>query len=183
VSKAINWSVFVLMAGTLLFGCAFLKSIGRTVAVAGGGAAGAVVGLPAGPPGMILGAAGGAGTVYAMQENSELREGTLQGDGARGVENDRLKSLLLIANGDLQLKERALAAKQAAVEAALAQVEDAHAQFEGVKVYWRRLLLAGLITRNLLNFPPLYRALVAKKWLRALHWIAHIFLWPWRPKE
>jgi hypothetical protein len=104
----------------------------------------------------------------SLQENSELREGTLQGDGARDEEEKRLRALAFTLQGDLQLKERALGIA------------------ESTASWWRtwslRILLIGLVTRNLSNFPKLISALLAKRWGHAAHWLLHIIIWPIRPK-
>lgn len=104
----------------LVGGCAFFKSIGRTLAVAGGAGTGAVVGSAAGPVGTFAGGAAGGGIVYAAMENSELRSGSLQGSEARDAELDRLRTLLLAANGELSLKEivinQALTGKEWAIQ-------------------------------------------------------------------
>lgn len=45
------------------------------------------------------------------------------------------------------------------------------------------LLLAGVVLRNLANFPHLFRALRLRRWGLALWWLAHIVILPGRPPE
>lgn len=179
--RATMWTLAVLAA--LFSGCAFLKSIGRTAAVAGGAGAGAVVGSAAGPVGTFAGGAAGGGLVYAMQENSELRTGSLQGDEARDAELDRLKSMVILMRGEMSMKEIAVGEAERRFEEARRYLAETNQYWSETKKWWVRLLVLGLITRNLHNIGPFVRALLARRWLLALHWFAHMLFLPWRPKE
>lgn len=58
---------------------------------AAGGAAGAGIGMLAGPGGAIAGAAIGAGAVHVIGENNELRDGSLTGERAKDKEIQRIR--------------------------------------------------------------------------------------------
>lgn len=67
---------------------------------AGGAAAGAVVGSTVAPPiGTVAGAAIGAVVGHGLGENSELRSGSLQGEGALERELERWKGRAVAAEG------------------------------------------------------------------------------------
>lgn len=172
--RATMWALVVLAA--LFAGCAFLKSISRTATVGAAAGGGAVLGSVGGPVGTFAGGLAGGGAAYAVMENSELRSGSLQGAEARDAELDRLKSMLIIVRGDLSAKEIALTT-------ARNQVEKISSYSESLKKTWMWVLVIGLVTRNLHNFPPLARALLARRWLKALHWLAHMIVIPGRPSE
>lgn len=140
--KVMNWSVAAIVAAAValwLGSCAGLWGSVKSAAIpAGGAAAGAAAGSLAGPVGTIAGAGVGAIVGHSVGENAELRSGTLQGEGARDAEMDRIKSLLMLSQGDLQVKERALAMK----EEALKHVEGA---FGRVKTWTFWILLVEIV--------------------------------------
>jgi hypothetical protein len=87
-----------------LHGCAMLKG---TAWPAGGAAAGAAVGSLAGPGGTLVGAAVGGGAGHLMGEDSELRSGDLQGEGAAKKEIERWKGRAASAETGLGVAEHA----------------------------------------------------------------------------
>jgi osmotically inducible lipoprotein OsmB len=170
--KVMNWSVAALIAAAAavwLASCAGLWSSVRASAMpAGGAAAGALAGSVVGPAGTVVGAGVGAVVGHSVGENAELREGTLQGEGAGDKENEHLKALLMLSQGELQVKERSL------------QLLEQSTSW--TRTWAVRILLAGLVTRNLHNFPQLIKALLAKRWSLAARWAFHILIWPKRPE-
>lgn len=91
--------LLLIVATCLSYSCAGLRS---ALWPAAGGAAGAAVGSLAGPIGAVAGAGIGAGLAHTVSENDELRDGTLQGDGAGDREIERLHNQLGVATSSIR---------------------------------------------------------------------------------
>ena len=90
--------VGTLVLALLVAACGGLR---KALYTAGGGAAGAAVGSAAGPVGTIAGAGIGAGATVMVVENDELRSGDLTGDEALRAQNDELRKLVTMLDGQV----------------------------------------------------------------------------------
>lgn len=86
-------------------GCSSTRhSVEEAAWPAAGAAGGAGVGMLIGPIGAIAGAGIGAAIVAVTHQNAELRDGSLQGDGAAEKEIARLRGELATTRGALNAK-------------------------------------------------------------------------------
>lgn len=90
-------TIVLCLLGYAMAGCAALKKGAYT---GGGAALGAAGGSLLGPVGAVTGAAVGGVAGHALNENQELRDGTITGEGATDREHQRTLEMLALWRGE-----------------------------------------------------------------------------------